>query len=229
MASVTVERIAAVHAHIADAVIQTSSDSTVPEKEQDRLLRQSCVEACDLLKDWLDGTWWQRMRPSGDGPMGDVAPDQQHFERFLGPVFKDALAVAGRHGMCVSPSLVDEARAAVAATARRHRRMRRQQLFSVANTRVFALQQEVCGVARDLGSRASHAAARTRARAVLAKVSGLLLTLAVAMAGAGPHAMSKNLSEWEHEVVKVVMVHHIGDRAQPNVRIAPPRAGPRPR
>jgi len=37
------------------------------------------------------------------------------------------------------------------------------------------------------------------------------------MAGIGPHQMSQNLSEWEREAVKVVMIYLIFDRAQPNV------------
>lgn len=227
MGSVTVERVAAVHAHIVDAVLQTSSHSSVPEQEQDRLLSQSCAEACDLIQDWLASTWWERMRPAGDGPVGDLLPDQGHFERFLDPVFQNALAEAGRRGMSVSPSIVDEARVALAATARRHRRMRRQQLFSVAHRRLQTLQQEVCALAQHLSGRVGDAATRRRARAALAKVSGLLLSLTIAMAGAGPHQMTQNLSQWEHEAVKVIMVHHIGDSAQPNVRISPPRTGPR--
>ena len=57
MTSVTAERIAAVQAHITEAVTRTSAGSTLPRQEQDMLMAQSCAEACDLLKDWLDDPW----------------------------------------------------------------------------------------------------------------------------------------------------------------------------
>ena len=139
MAGVTLARIEAVHADIAYALVRTSSRSPLPEQEQDRLLAQACAEACDLIQDWLASGWRDSMRPRGDGLTEELVPDHQHFERFLDRTFKDALAKAAQDGVCVSPSLVDESRAAVAATAGLHRRMRRQQLFERANARVSEL------------------------------------------------------------------------------------------
>ncbi len=62
MATVTVERIAALQAGIAAALNQTSEHSTLPEKEQAGILAQRCAEACDLLGDWSAGRWWDRPR-----------------------------------------------------------------------------------------------------------------------------------------------------------------------
>lgn len=231
MASVTVERIATVHGHIVEALVHTSERTTYSELEQDRLLAQSCAETCDLLQDWLASSWWEQLRPSADGPIGDVVPDLEHFQEFLDPMLTDALAQASRHGVSVPASHVDEARAALQATARRHRRMKRRQLFQLANERINALRQEVCALADHLRTStkdtAMRDAVRRRARTALTKASGLLVALVLAMGGAGPHQMTQNLSDWGHEVTKLVMVHDIAHHAQPSLRIVPPRAGPR--
>src|ERR1700722_2073299 len=119
MAHVTVERIAAVQAHIVEAITQTSPSSKVPESVQDWLLAQSCAEACDLLNDWLADPWWERTRPAGDDPITKWVPTQQEYAQFLGPALKDSLAQADRHGFTIPDSLVDEARDSVAANAPR--------------------------------------------------------------------------------------------------------------
>lgn len=211
MASVTVIRIETVRTHIAAALAQTSSRSTLTEKKQKSLLAQSCAEACDLIEDWLHDPWWELMRPRNDGPLGESFHDQQAFVRFLDKTLTDALAKAraAQGGVCISSSLVDKSRAAVAATAERHLRTRRRQLFDEANDIVSDLKQEVCDLARHLRNQDSNTVRRERARAALIKVSYLALSIAVAMAGVGPHQMAQNLSEWKRGAV--VMIYHIFD------------------
>jgi hypothetical protein len=49
------------------------------------------------------------------------------------------------------------------------------------------------------------------------------------MGGTSPHDMMQHFPEWGHEAVKVLVVHHIAETAQPEVKLAPPRLGPRMR
>ena len=160
--SVTIDRIAVVQAHITEAVTRTSASSTLSEQEQNKLLAQSCAEACDLLKDWLADAWWDRSRPSSDTPIKEVVPTQKELASFLGPMFKASLARARQGGVDVPDSLVDEAREKVAATARRFPRMGRQQLFRQAADRVRILQEEVCGLASQIGAATCLAAKGTQ-------------------------------------------------------------------
>jgi len=230
---VTLERIVAVHRHVVDALALISESTTLSELDQDRLLSQSCAVTCDLLEDWLASAWWDGMRPASDGPIGDLDPDQGHFPKLLDSVLKDALAWADRHGMSVSAARTDEARAAVTATVRRHPRMRRQELFQVAEMRVGDLQREICALADQLRHRPQAAAAsampdrasRRRARTALAMGSELLVALVPAIAGAGRGQVAQNLSEWGHEDAKVITVLDIAHRAQPSQEIVPARAG----
>jgi hypothetical protein len=223
MATVTVQRIDAVQADIAAAINQTSERSTLSKREQSRLLAQSCAEACDLLADWLDSPWWDRLRPSRGSPIGEFVPNHEHFEAFLGPMLRDALTQAGRCGVTVPVSSVDEARSAVEATACRHPRMTRQELFRVANARVTALKNDVCELATRLRGRVRTARRRQKARTALMKVAGLLTALVLAMAGVSPSDASRHLSEWGEEAIKVIMVHHIAERAQPDRPVGPLR------
>jgi hypothetical protein len=235
--SVNAERIAAVQAHIVEAVTRTSASSTLAGPEQDRLLAQSCAEACDLLKDWLADPWWDRTRPLADGLVRESVTSQREFAEFLGPMLKASLARAGQGGVSIPESLVDEAREKLAATARRFPRMRRQQLFEEARIRVSSLQQEVCGLAVQIASTirqpaapAPDAAWRRNARKALGKVSGVLLAVALAMAGASPDTVARNAAAWGHaavQAVEVITVHYLADSAQPSVHVAPARAGPR--
>ena len=229
MTSVTIDRIAVVQAHITEAVTRTSASSTLSEQEQNKLLAQSCAEACDLLKDWLADAWWDRSRPSSDTPIKDVVPTQKELASFLGPMFKASLARARQGGVDVPDSVVDEAREKVAATARRFPRMGRQQLFRQAADRVGILQKEVCALASQIGAATRSAAWRRKSRKALGKVSELLLAITLAMAGAGPHAAAQNAAEWGQAAVRaaeVITVHYIADRAEPNLRVAPSYSGP---
>jgi hypothetical protein len=231
MATVTVERIAALQASIAATINQTSDHSTLPELDQVRLLAQSCAETCDLLGDWLDSREWAGACPKDDRPVEDYVLDQKEFERVLGPMLKDAMARASRHGLKVPPEFVDEARAAVAAAARR-RPMKSKKLFRDATDSVSKLQKEVCALAKDLRTpTTANPAKQRRARNALTRVRGLLLPLVIplifGLAGAGPSQAAHNLSEWGHEAVKVIAIQHIADSAQPSLGVEPPRAGPR--
>jgi hypothetical protein len=156
--SVTIDRIAAVHADVVEAVVRTTSSSPLPASEQDELLARSCAEACDLLQDWLADHWWEQTRPAHDRPVKDYVPTQKEFAKFLGPMLKDSLVRARQSGITIDDSLVDQAREKVAATARRFPRMGCDQLFDEARTRVTALQHEVCGVAAQFRPSAEPAA-----------------------------------------------------------------------
>jgi hypothetical protein len=222
---------------VAEAVTRTTSGSTLPEAEQDQLLAQSCAEACDLLKDWLNDPWWERTRPADDSPAKEHVPTQKEFAKFLGPMLRDSLIRASQCGMKVDESMVDQAREKVAATTRRFPRMGRQQLFEEARRRVGSLQQEVCGLADQMRSAAHLPAApapqavwRRKARKALGKVSGVLLAVTLAMGGASPHAVAENTAAWGQaaaRTVEVITVHYLADRAEPGAHVAPSRAGPR--
>ena len=231
MDQVTVERVAMVQAHILDATLKTSADSTLSPPEQNRLLAQGCAEACGLLRDWLGSGWFGQVRPTDDGLLAEAVPTAEQFTQFLGPIFEDALSHAARAGITIDTSSLQDARVNVAALARRYRRMKRRELFDAAEERVSALRDEVCQVATQLlspGSRAEQL--RHKARRALKKVrhflSVLVLTMAGAMLGVGPHQMAQNVSEWGHEAASVVLVYHVAELAQPTVRVAPPRVGP---
>lgn len=238
MDQVTIERVAMVQAHILDATLKTSADSTLSAPEQDRLLAQSCAEACGLLRDWLGSGWFGQVRPTDDRPLAEAVPTAEQFTRFLGPIFENALSHAAQAGITIDTSALQDARVKVAALARRYRRMKRRELFDAAEERVSALRDEVCQVATRLGNmlqageepgpRAEQL--RHRARRALTTVRNFLPALALAMAGAmlgvGPHQMAQNVSEWGHEAASVVLVHHVAELARPTVRVAPPRMGP---
>ena len=85
----------------------------------------------------------------------------------------------------------------------------------------------MCALAGELKSQTANAERRKKARSVLGKVAGLLLTLTLTMAGAGPHDVARHIPEWGHEAVKVLVVHQVAQTAQPQVKVAPPRLGPR--
>jgi hypothetical protein len=230
--------IEAVQRHIYDALAQTSEHSTLPADQQDGVLAQACAEVCDLLGSWLNSPEWKGLRPAGRAPVADAIPEWERVKPFLGPLREALIHVAQRQKDMPAArdigdpaAYIDAAIQAAGQTARRHRRYDRGELFETAATRLSELQTEVCKLAADLRSKTATAEQRAkwrkRARSVLAKIPGLLLTLSLAMAGAGPHDVQQHIPEWGHEAVKVLMVHQIAQSAQPSVRVAPPRLGPR--
>jgi len=228
MAAVTIERIAAVHAHITETVIKTAEHSTLSTEEQASLLAQSCTEACDLLTDWLaDEPWWAGQRPR-DGTIADSVPDQQDYVRLLDPMFRDAFATARKHGIAIPDSYFEDARKRVADTARRHRKMQSPQLFESARQRVGMLRDEICKLAGELRTSPTR---RQRAVRLLRNVRQALVTIAVpivlAMVAASPHQMSADVTAWRHDVATVMVIHEVAYNAQPSLQIAPPQPGPR--
>jgi hypothetical protein len=225
-----------VQRHIYDALAQTSERSTLPGDEQDKLLAQACAEACDVLTRWLASPEWAALAPSGRGLIADAIPDWERVKPFLDPLRETLAAIAKRQkDLPVIQEIgdpdryIDRVVEAAEETARRHRRYDRQALFKTATDRASDLRTEVCELAGDLKSQTTSAERRKKARSVLGKVAGLMLTLSLTMAGASPATMAQNIPAWGHEAVKVLFVHHIAETAQPQVRVAPPRMGPRVR
>ncbi len=222
MASITVGRIAVVQAHINEAVVLTSPRSTLSVAEQDRLLQQSCAEACELLADWLSSTWWTEFEAGPDGPIVECVAGREDFEKFLDPMFKDALARVSCEGMNAPSDLVDKARMAVADIGRRHRKMSRAELFKEAGERVSRLQVEVCRLADSFGSGTQDDAGRRRARSALLKVSNVLVHFAVALTATAPKQAARSIGLWARSIVAA----GIAKEAQPGASISPPSAGP---
>jgi hypothetical protein len=238
MASVTVDRVAAVQGGIRDTLLVTSPHSALPAEEQDRRLAQSCAETCDLLQDWLDSGWFAEQRPAGDRLLAETVPGPEEFARFLGPPFADTLAWLEQRGLEVTAAQLARARAGVAALARRHRRMRRTELREVAEVRVRTLAREVCQAAAQLreialaGTSDEPAAPtwRHKAQRALKKAAAALpsiaLSLTLSMLGAGPHQMEQSVSAWAHDAAaEVVVLYHVAELAQPTARISPPETG----
>ena len=228
--------IEAVQRDIYDALARTSEGSLLPEEEQDRLLAQACTEACDVLARWLESPEWREQCPAGRAPIADAIPEWERVRPFLEPLKETLAAIAQRqHDLPVIGEIgdpdryIDRVVAAAEQTARRYRRYDRQALFTTATGRVSDLRTEVCELAGDLKSQTRSTERRKKARSVLGKVAGLLLTLSLTMAGASPATVAQNIPEWGHEAVKVLFVHHVAETAQPQVKVAPPRMGPRVR
>jgi hypothetical protein len=254
VASVTIDRVDALRRHIADAVTQTSGLSTLPEQEQDRILEQACGEACELLRDWLASQQAVASRAAANAPLRDFFKDQPGFADFLSPLFADALKRAagdsapGAAEMATAREAAARAVKEAAATARRHPRMRSQDIFEVAVKRVRDLQGEVCKLADQLrGARldgervaagkaepaagdARHRVWRRKALKILKTVGTILLPLSVSLALSvgGPRQAVQNASAWTN-AARVVIIHDLAAHAQPGVRIAPPHAGPQVR
>jgi hypothetical protein len=230
------DMIETVQRHIYDALAQTSERSVLPDEEQDRLLAQACAEACDILTSWLGSPQWQALCPASRAPIADAIPEWQRVQPFLTPLRETLAAIAQRQkGLPVARQIGDPARyvdgivAAAEQTARRFRRFDRQELFQEATSRVSRLRAEVCALSGSLADKTRRAEQRKKARSVLGKVAGLLLTLTLTMAGVSPHDVAQHIPEWGHEAVKVLVVHHVARTAQPEVKMAPPRPGPRVR
>lgn len=229
MVAVTPERIAKVHAHVADVVARTSEHSALPGREQDRLLAQACTEVCDLLGDWLASEDWSGLRPRNSVRVTNALPRREDYAEFLDQLLADALTRARQAAGTASPavSLVAEARAAVERTAGRHLRWTQRDLFNTADRRVQELRAEVCQLVGDLRSTVTAGptadARRRRARTALMKGIGMLPALVLAIGGVSPAQMEANLTAWGHDAVRVVTIYLIAEQAQPDMLIEPPR------
>ena len=226
--------IEAVQRHIYDALAQTMpGNSTLTEEEQDKLLAQACAEACGLLGDWLSSSYWKESEPSGGKPIADVTADLERVKPFLGTLRETIERLSKRPGAPTIPDAskyVDEMISSTRNTARRHRRLTGEQLYVIARQRLEDLQRQVCDIAAGLrthvGDAEKRAKRRSFARKILAALPGVLLSVSLAMAGAGPSAVRQNIPEWGHDAVQVLVVHQVAHTAAPTVQIAPPRLGP---
>lgn len=248
---ISIGRIEAVQRHIYDALTQSSDGSTLSEEEQDRLLAQACVEACDLLTGWLESPQWRDLRQTGTGPIGRAVPDWKQVKPLMEPLKETLAAIAKRqYNPKTAPDFdpdryINEAIEAAEKTARRYPRLDGQKLFEDADNKSRNLRNEVCQLASEFKvgfkKKAEHTAKlaehdsrwRRRAKKVLKTIPGFLLaaslTMAGAVMGASPHAVAQNVPAWGHAAVNVVVVHHVAQTAQPEVKVAPPRMGPRVR
>lgn len=250
----------AVRRDIYSALAKTSPSSTLPPAEQDALLAQACAEACDVLGRWLASTSWEALRPSalaGPRPLAEAVASWEQMRPFLSPV-RDALhrvsAAERDAGAPPDPgAYVDGLIKSATYTARRQRRLTRQDLYQEADVRLRNLREQSCQVASDFKADAAQRARagaeaaarrdgdekrharRALARKVLGTVATTLLTLTLAMASASPAAVRSNMPAWGHDAAQVVasaevlLVHNVAHAAAPGVSIAPPRLGPRVR
>lgn len=239
--------IEAVQSHIYDALARTTEHSTLTDEQQDTLLAQASIESCELLSAWLDGSDWDGLRPSVNGTLADAIPDWQRMRPFLDPLRDTLIRFSQRQkDMPAARAIgdpdeyIDRIIKDAESTGRRHRRFDRQQLFDAATERIGFLRTTVCGLASDLtadletrandaGSKRKRTERRKKVLAVLGTIATVLLSVSLAMAGANPHDVRQNIPDWGHEAVKVLVVHHVAESAQPSVRIAPPRLGPQVR
>lgn len=211
MATVTFKMIDKVYDNLTETVIDTASGKLSPE-EQDRRLAESCRQACQLLKDWLESDVWNGMRATTGGAIANFAKDQEQFDRLL-PTLKDVLERASGHLINALPEYVNQARKALKAAADRD-----QELFQKAEKKVSALREEVCELAKTLDdlntASEKKTLARVRARDLLAKVKALVPVLVIAMAGVTPSQATNNLTQWGREALKVVAIQDIAARAE---------------
>jgi hypothetical protein len=220
VATVTIDRIVMISADITAAVNKASNP--VSQHEADEALVGACGQACGLLSDWLaDDEWWRGLRPT-DGTIADAIGDQDDLVRLLGPSFKDAIGMLARRGITIHDSYVDEARKAVHETARRHSRVKRQELLDLAKRRVEKLCAEVCSLATDL---TTSSVRRRRAISLLKRTAKVLATVALQIAltltVAPQPQLSHDISVWAHDSVSVLVTHQIAHEAEPNLRIEP--------
>lgn len=232
--SISPEMIEAAQRHIYDALARTSSHSTLTEDEQDTLLAMVCAEACVILDAWANSSDWGELAPSGPfamKPIADDAGDWKHIEPFLDPLKETVSRISARRHMGGTPEILDPAEyiekliSRVKYTSRRFRRLSRHDLYLEANRRMRALEDQVCIISRELGARVDDSEERrerrSRARAILGTVDGLLLSVSLAMASAGLSAVRQNIPQRGHEAVQVLVVHHIADTVTPIARLTP--------
>jgi hypothetical protein len=232
--NVSLDEIAEAQRHIAAALLGSSARSTLPAEKQDELLAQACAEACDILDRWVNGPAWDELRPAARGPIADVIPDWERVRPFLGPVGATLSRLSERRpGSPESPEIgdpeayIDRLIKQAEATARRHPKLDRDELFQQATDRIKVLRSSVCGVATDFAKGAkTQARRRALARSALKAARSFLVSAALILAGVTPQALAHDVPQWGHEAVKVLFVHHAAQTAQPAVRIAPPDADP---
>lgn len=227
--------------HIYDALARASEHSTLPKAEQDRLLAQSCAEACGVLGRWMESEDWKKMRSSGKGTVADVIPDLERVKPFLDPLKETLIRISqGDRSQHRAPEIgdvekyIDRAIAAAEYTGRRYRRLSQSQLFEQAARRVEQLRKSLCELAgefkndldRHPDDQQKRAKRRKIAAILLGQVAPFLVAVSLALASASPTAMRQNIPEWGHDAVQVLLVHHVAETAQPSMRIAPPRVGP---
>lgn len=239
--SISPGMIEAVQRDIYDALARTSSHSTLPEEEQDKLLAQACAEACDILGGWVNSPFWKELAParaSAKKPIADATADWKRVRPFLDPLEETVDRISARlRGVPGVPEIKDASGYIAAVvesvdnTIRRYRRLDGQQLYDDATAKMQALKDQVCGLASELRTQVDDTKKKTerrsRARRILGTVAGVLLSVSLAMAGAGPSAVRQNIPEWGRDAVQVLVVHHIAETAAPTMRVAPPRVGPR--
>ena len=232
--NVTFEMIDVASRRIRDALAQTAPGSVLPEDQQDKLLAQASAEACNVLTQWLDSFQWAALTSAAGALIGDAIPQWARVKPFLDPVRETLTRIAARqqNGSEVpdAAAYVDNALAAAERTARRYRRRKNTELFTLAANRIDSLRAEVCRLATEWTANPPSGERRAewhkRTRWVLRKVPGLLLTLSVAMASASPAEMAHNIPAWGHDAVQVLFVHNIAAAAQPGDPIVLPRLGP---
>jgi hypothetical protein len=250
--SVRPDLIDTVRQHINDALARTSDSSLLSEDAKDAELAQASAEACDLLTQWLGSPEWEQLRPAGSAPLSHAISEWERIRPFLDPVQEAATRFSDRQNINRDATrdpaaYVEDLIRDAGRTARRYKRLDREQLFTEAGQRTASLRDEVCKLAADFkdekakesdakkdadteqAAKKRKADRRRRACGVLATIGGLLLSVSLALASASPQDMRQNIPEWGHEVVKVLVVHDIAQAAQPGVHIAPPRLGPRVR
>ncbi len=233
--NVSLDDIEGVRRHIADALLGSSTRSTLPPERQDELLAQACAEACDVLERWVNGPVWAGLRPAGHGPIADVIPEWQRIRPFLEPLGVTLSRIDKRQpGLDGLPQIGDPQEyigqliEQAEATGRRYRRFDREELFKQATESIKLLQASVCGAAADFakGSK-TRGQRRARARSALKAAQGFLLSAALIMVGITPQALAHDVPQWGHEAVKVLFTHHAAQAAQPTLRVAPPQLGPK--
>lgn len=231
---VSLGEIEVVQRHVIEALLASRAQTTLSDEKQDSLLAQACAEACGILDRWVKGPAWEWLRPAARGPIADVSPDWRAVRPFLLRL-SEALsrmserrpAVSGISSIGDPGAYVDELIRQAELTGRRHRLFNRDDLYAEATERIKVLRSSVCAAASDFDKGTKNRARRRAvARTVLKAVGGFLLSASLIMVGATPQAMAHDMPEWGHEAVKVLLVHHAGQTAQPSVRIAPPQLGP---
>ena len=190
------------------------------------LLVRACQSSCDLLADWVEMWWSLFERENQGGPsLNETVRDAAHWNDRLGPQLAAMMIRVGCNPE-ESRRLVDGARRAVEATARREPRLNLVNLTLIASNRLRDLRAEVCRAAGDLANRPTGQAEYRLARTTLVRVRTTLLAILLTLASVGPHAAQQNLTDWGNLAVETICLHEMARSAQPGtVRRAELEAG----